>query len=46
MLEAKNISLAYPDGDKEKVVLDNINLKLMTVILLFLWGHQAQGKVQ
>jgi len=44
MLEAKNISLVYPDGDKEKVVLDNINLKINDGDSVILVGPSGSGK--
>ena len=44
MLEAKNVSLVYPDGDKEKVVLDNISLKINDGESVVLVGPSGSGK--
>ncbi len=44
MLEAKNVNLVYPDGDKEKVVLDNISLKINDGESVVLVGPSGSGK--
>lgn len=44
MLEAKNVSLIYPDGDKQKTVLDNVSLKINDGESVVLVGPSGSGK--
>jgi len=44
MLKAKNLSLVYPDGDKQKVVLDNISLTINEGETVVLLGPSGCGK--
>lgn len=44
MLKANNVSLVYPDGDKEKVVLDKINFQVNDGDCVVLVGPSGSGK--
>ncbi|MFT3952832.1 MAG: ABC transporter ATP-binding protein [Oscillospiraceae bacterium] len=44
MLEAQNISLVYPDGDKQKVVLDSVSITVQDGETVALVGPSGSGK--
>ena len=44
MLEAKNLSLVYPDGKNDKIILNNLNLKFNQGENVILLGPSGCGK--